>query len=209
MAFFSFFLFTETITHLSEKIEPNQKYYSKDITLWKQLNNQNKKKQLLKLKIEKRLKINKIGKKILFCLPPRFGLGDAIEYANAIKSIIKSGRYSLIGIAFCGEYSIIFKNYFLFTHTYSKFISDKEFNNYDTIFHITLEIEALKYQKYQRSDIALEICKYFQVPLCYYNFKEIYNTDIDKKTISIFPISTSVIRNLPYDIIEQIVKYLL
>ena len=53
----------------------------------------------------------------------------------------------------------------------------------------------------------MEICKYFQVPLCYYNFKEIYNTNIDKKTISIFPISTSVIRNLPYDIIEQIVKY--
>ena len=46
MAFFSFSLLENSITYRSTKIEPNQKYYSKDITLWKELNNRNKKKQV-------------------------------------------------------------------------------------------------------------------------------------------------------------------
>ena len=39
MAFFSFSLLEDSLTYLSNQIEPNQKYFSKDTTLWKELNN--------------------------------------------------------------------------------------------------------------------------------------------------------------------------
>ena len=42
MAFFSFTLLKKHFVYLSTKIEPNKKYYSKDITLSKELNNKNK-----------------------------------------------------------------------------------------------------------------------------------------------------------------------
>ncbi len=65
MAFFSFSLLKEPFIYLSTKIEPNQKYYSKDISLRKELNNINKTTSLIKLNYEKRININKIGKKLL------------------------------------------------------------------------------------------------------------------------------------------------
>ena len=34
---------------------------------------------------------------------------------------------------------------------------------YDTIFHLTLEIKALKFQKYKRSNITSEISNYFKL----------------------------------------------
>ena len=43
MGFFSFSLLKDPFVYLSNKIEPNKKYFSKDITLWKELNNRNKK----------------------------------------------------------------------------------------------------------------------------------------------------------------------
>ena len=79
-------------------------------------------------------------------------------------------------------------------------------SDYDTIFHITLEVEALKFQKYQRSDIVFEICKYFKVPVSLINVKE-QNILKFNNTISIFPISTSAVRSLPYKIIDNIKKY--
>ena len=41
MAFFSFSLLKDSFVYLSTKIEPNKKYYSKDIALSKELNNKN------------------------------------------------------------------------------------------------------------------------------------------------------------------------
>ena len=57
MAFFSFSLIEDSFTYLSKQIEPNQKYYSKDITLCKELNNKNKNKNFCYLKYENRTKI--------------------------------------------------------------------------------------------------------------------------------------------------------
>ena len=112
MAFFSFSLLEDSLKYLSTKIEPNQKYYSKDIALWKELNNRNKKKQFCIINHENREKANILGKKVLVCFPPKFGLGDAIEYGIAIKSIIKSNRFNKIGIAFCNDHFFIFKSFF-------------------------------------------------------------------------------------------------
>ena len=80
MAYFSFSLLKDPFVYLSTKIEPNKKYYSKDIALSKELNNKNKINSFAELSYETRLTINSVGKKLLICLPPKFGVGDAIEY---------------------------------------------------------------------------------------------------------------------------------
>ena len=157
------------------------------------------------IKYENRSRISSLGKKILICLPPRFGLGDAIEYSLAINSIIKSKKYSKVGIAFCGKYLFIFKNIFLFSNIYQYTISSSEIQKYDTIFHITLEIEALKFQKYKRSDIVLEVCKYFKISFVDFKLQKDFKNNFIKK-ISIFPVSSSIIRSLPINVIEVIKK---
>ena len=207
MAFFSFSLFKDPLTYLSNKIEPNQKFFSKDITLWKELSNRNKKKQICNLNHENRLPLNSLGSKILICLPPKFGLGDAVEYSIGIKSIIESNKFSKIGIAFCSNMVFIFKNLFSFANIYPVIISENEMKGYDTIFHITLELEALRFQKYNRSNIINEFCKYFNVPVADFKIKTQKKLNQKKiKEIAIFPVSTSMIRSLPYKIIDQILK---
>tara|TARA_B100001250_G_scaffold187409_1_gene161032 strand:+ start:290 stop:1438 length:1149 start_codon:yes stop_codon:yes gene_type:complete len=205
MAFFSFSL-NGSFHYLSKKIEPNKKYYSKDISLSKELNNKNKITSFAELNYESRVNITNIGEKLLICLPPKFGVGDAIEYGIAINSLIQIKKYSKIGIAFTGDHNYLFKEFFIFKNIYPLIISEDELRTYDTVFHITLEINALKYQKYKRSDIAQEICDYFKVPLIDYKKKISKVQKDDVKTISIFPISTSLIRSLPLHIIEEIIN---
>jgi hypothetical protein len=207
MAFFSFSLLMDSFLYLSTKIEPNKKYYSKDIALSKELNNKNKITSFAKLNYENRVNIANVGKKLLICLPPKFGVGDAIEYGIAINSLIKINKFKKIGIAFTSNHNYLFKEFFSFIDIYPLIISQDELSKYDTVFHITLEINALKYQKYNRSNIAQEICDYFNVPLINYKkqINKVQNDDI--KTISIFPISTSFLRSLPPHIIEEIINY--
>ena len=206
MAFFSFSLLKEHFVYLSTKIEPNKKYYSKDITLSKELNNKNKINSFAELNYERRINISKVGKKLLICLPPKFGVGDAIEYGIAINALIQIKKFNKIGIAFTSNYYYLFKKFFCFVDIYPIIISQEQLSNYDTLFHVTLEIKALKYQKYKRSNIAEEICKYFKAPLIDYK-KEITKVKKDdRKTISIFPISTSLIRSLPLNILEEIIE---
>ena len=206
MAFFSFSLLKDSFVYLSTNIEPNKKYYSKDIALSKELNNKNKITSFAKINYETRVNITNVGKKLLICLPPKFGVGDAIEYGMAINSLVQVKKFNKIGIAFTSNHNYLFKDFFSFKHTYPLIISEDELRKYDTVFHITLEINALKYQKYNRSNIAQEICSYFNVPLI--NFKKEINKvrNKDIKTISIFPISTSLIRSLPLHILEEIIK---
>ena len=104
MAFFSFSLLMDSFVYLSTKIEPNKKYYSKDIALSKELNNKNKINSFSKLNHETRTVITNVGKKLLICLPPKFGLGDAIEYGIAINSLIQIKKFNKIGIAFTGDH---------------------------------------------------------------------------------------------------------
>ena len=84
MPFFSFSI-NEIHPHLTKfNITSNNVYFSKNTELWKNLNKENS--SIINfLKREKRLYTDNISKKILFCLPPSIGLGDAIEYAMAIK----------------------------------------------------------------------------------------------------------------------------
>ena len=206
MAFFSFSLIKDSFVYLSTNIEPNKKYYSKDIALSKELNNKNKINSFAELNYETRTEITSVGEKLLICLPPKFGVGDAIEYGIAINSLIQIKKFIKIGIAFTSDHHYLFEKFFSFVDIYPVIISQEELSNFDTIFHITLEIKALKYQKYKRSNIAEEICKYFKAPLIDYK-KEITKVKKDDiKTISIFPVSTSSIRSLPLNILEEIIK---
>ena len=100
MPYFSFSLSDSfNINHLQNlnlnlnQLQPNLTYFSKNTLLWKILNNKKYLSNLNYVKFEKRTSITKIGKKILFCLPPSIGLGDAIEYALSIKAILKSDRF--------------------------------------------------------------------------------------------------------------------
>ena len=206
MAFFSFSLLMNSFQYLSTKIEPNKKYYSKDISLSKELNNKNKITSFAELNFESRININNVGKKLLICLPPKFGVGDAIEYGIAINSLIQIKKFNKIGVAFTSNHNYLFKEFFSFKDIYPFIISQDELSTYDTVFHITLEIHALKFQKYKRSNIAQEICDYFKVPLIDYK-KEINKVKKDDiNTIAIFPISTSLIRSLPLHVLEEVIK---
>lgn len=206
MVFFSFISPKESLSNLLGKIEPDQKYYSKDISLWNELNNKNNQKKNFIFSRELRFKTKTIGKKILICLPPKFGLGDAIEYGIAFNSLIESRRFTKIGLAFCNNYNYIFKHLFSFKNIYLQFISDNELKKYDTIFHLTLEIEALKYQKYSRSNIVSEICKFFKVKKKNYKINKSIFSNTFKNTISVFPISTSMIRSMPLQLIEGLIE---
>jgi ADP-heptose:LPS heptosyltransferase len=207
MAFFSFSLLKDHFIYLSKKLEPKKKYYSKDIALSKELNNKNKLNSFAKLCYEKRLNITSVGKKLLICLPPKFGVGDAIEYGIAIHSLVQSKKFEKIGIAFTSNHNYIFKKFFAFENIYSKIISQDELNAYDTMFHITLEIDALKYQKYKRSNITHEICDYFKIPIIDFKKETKLPKNYDIKTISIFPISTSLLRSLTPQIIDEIIMF--
>ena len=75
------------------------------------------------VKIEKREKISKITKKILFFLPPSIGLGDAVEYAISIKAILNNKNYEHYGIAFVDKYKLIFEKYFKLYNLYENIVS--------------------------------------------------------------------------------------
>ncbi len=86
MPFFSFSINQINTPFKKFNIASNNVYFSKNTELWKNLNKQNSS-VVNFLKREKRLPVKNISKNILFCLPPSIGLGNAFEYAMAIKTI--------------------------------------------------------------------------------------------------------------------------
>ena len=111
MPFFSFSIKEIKSSLTKFNITPNKVYFSKNTELWKILNKKNN--PILNfLKYEKRYHITNIGKNIVFCLPPSIGLGDAIEYAMAIKYIRENITFDKLAIAFSGDLSFLFNDYF-------------------------------------------------------------------------------------------------
>ena len=211
MPYFSFSIkqnyFDEEDSNVVSNIKsflPNTAYFSKDTKLWKELNKKKFLKSLNFIKFEERIKISSIGRKILFCLPPNIGLGDSIEYGLAIKAIFSSKKFIKIGIAFSGKYKIIFEKYFRLNNVYGDTLSAAETKKYDTIFHVSLEIQELKNQKYIRSDIEKNLLNKINVTK-----HRIQNNNITKKIrrISIFPISQSPIRSMTTETIKQLINY--
>mgnify|MGYP001050268596 FL=1 len=206
MPFFSFSI-NEIKPPLTKfNITSNNVYFSKNTELWKKLNKKNS--SIVNfLKREKRLPVKNIGKNILFCLPPSIGLGDAIEYAMAIKKISEHNFFEKVGIAFSEDYSFLFKDFFKLEDIYSFTIKKKEIDKFDTLFHLTLEIKSLVNQKYSRSNIFEEIIKFFKI-------KNIKRKKIERQRnykinkISIFPLSSSPIRTMPIKILNELIEML-
>ena len=184
------------------QLKPNLTYFSKNTLLWKLLNKKNCLSNLNFVKYEKRSPITKIGKKILFCLPPNIGLGDAVEYALSIKAILNSDRFIDLGVAFVGRYKEIFEKFFMIKNIYEDIIDENSLEAYDTIFHITLEIKELSNQKYDRKNIEDLITKYFSVK----KFRKLKPKNIKNiKKITIFPISQSPLRTMTIDLLNHII----
>lgn len=213
MPYFSFCLkkklFTKNNDRLNylSKIDIKIKYFSKDIHLWNFLRKIDNSDHLDYVEFEKRQKLNDIGNQILFCLPPNIGFGDAIEYALSIKAIINSKKYKSVGVAFVDKYDFVFFKFFNIYNIYKKIISHKEMNKYDTIFHPTLEIKELKFQKYIRNDIETLITKKFNLPQ--YRTKKIPNINKKNtiKSITIFPISQSPIRSMSSILLNSLIDH--
>ena len=194
------------ITH-PNKIKKNIKFFSKNTSLWRLLNKKKLTNKINFVKFEKRKKVSNIKNKILFCLPPSIGLGDSIEYALSIKAIIDQRSYTKVGIAYIGRYYEIFKRYFKIKNLHEDVIDEKKMNQYDTLFHFTLEINEFLFQKYNRSDIEFLITKYFNVKLLR-NFNFVNNSKKKYiKKLTFFPISKSPIRTLRRDIIDSLINH--
>jgi hypothetical protein len=159
------------------------------------------------MKQEKRLPIKKIGKTILFCLPPSIGLGDAIEYATAIKKVSENIALDKVAVAFSGDYTFLFDDFFKIKNLYPFAIKKTEIDKFDTVFQLTLEIKSLVNQKYSRSNIFEEIINFF-------NIKKIEGKKIESQRnntinkISIFPVSASPIRTMPINILSELIEIL-
>ena len=137
MPFFSFALKDSSYQFKSQKIENNMTYFSKNIDLWNRLKLEKLNNIIDFLKYEKRNKINKLKNNILFCVPPKIGLGDAIEYGLAVQSIIIGNKFKKVGVAFAGEYSYLLRQKFNIKNVYPYVISKEDINSYDNIFHFT------------------------------------------------------------------------
>ena len=209
MPYFSFILDNQILKSNYRELEIfklKTKYFSKNTRLWSQLKKIEKKNNVVFSQKEKREKYKKKSKSILFCLPPSIGLGDAIEYAFSIKAIILNKNSISIGVAHVGDYVEFFKNQFNILNTYD-FVTEDEIKLYETTFHFTLEIKALTFQKYNRQNIEKLITLFFNVPI-FRNTKKIITkrSNVNKKIISIFPVSKSPIRSLPLFILNGIIK---
>lgn len=210
MPYFSFSLkkriYKKNFSNLNDNLydlEINKKYFSKNTYLYKLLKNNYFKNSINYVQLEKREKLHHIGQSILICLPPSIGLGDAIEYALSIKALVVSNKFKKVGVAYVGRFKSLFEKYFNLTNIYCDIVSEKKLASYISIFHITLEIEKLINQKYERQDIEDVIIKYFNVPKFR---KEIKNKNNQIKKISIFPISQSPLRSLNPDLINGLMK---
>ena len=210
MPFFSFslkknFLNQEEFPYIvEENIKENVTYYSKNTKLWKTLNKTEFIKFINFVSFEKRKSNKSLEDSILFCLPPSMGLGDLIEYAQFIERLDNSKKYNKIGVAFIGKYSFILKKYFKIKYIFSDVISKENYYNFNNQFHVTLEIEDLKFQKYNRQDINKCLSKFFGLKILNKNWKKFKKTNLNK--ITIFPISQSPIRSLPPFLINEIIK---
>ncbi len=206
MPFFSFIAKDKNQLTNDFNISLNKVYFSKSTIIWKKINKIKENNNFTFKKVE-RIKLSSLGNNILFLLPPSIGLGDAIEYAHAIKAVKDKKIFDTIGIAFTESYAFIFNKYFGLRNNYSYYISQKELSKYDTLFHFTLELNALKFQKILRSNIKKEILKYFKIKkIDSFTIKTKNKKKIKK--ISIFPISNSPIRTMPKRLLINLINYL-
>ena len=136
MPYFSFTLnqsFKDSeITKIISKygLKTNKKYFSKNTNLWKIFNKKKNLQCLKNIKYEKRNQYLSGTESVLFLMPPSIGLGDSIEYAISIKSIINSRIFKKVGVCFAEKYNKIFSKIFKIQNVFDYVISEEELNKF-------------------------------------------------------------------------------
>ena len=187
---------------LQYNLKPQVKYFSKSSNIWRIINKKIFGAHLGELKYEERKSYISNSNSILFFMPPSIGLGDSIEYALSVKSIINKKIFKKVGIAFAEKYEYIFTNLFKLNNVYKYVVEEKEISSFDTTFHFSKEIKKIVNQKYDRSDIEKEINLFFNVEIKKSNKNKLTKV----KKITLFPVASSPLRTMPINIINSIIS---
>ena len=187
---------------LQYNLKPQVKYFSKSSNIWRIINKKIFGAHLGELKYEERKSYISNSNSILFFMPPSIGLGDSIEYALSVKSIINKKIFKKVGIAFAEKYEYIFTNLFKLNNVYKYVVEEKELSSFDTTFHFSKEIKKIVNQKYDRSDIEKEINLFFNVEIKKSNKNKLTKV----KKITLFPVASSPLRTMPINIINSIIS---
>ena len=187
---------------LQYNLKPQVKYFSKSSNIWRIINKKIFGVHLSELKYEERKSYISNSNSILFFMPPSIGLGDSIEYALSVKSIINKKIFKKVGIAFAEKYEYIFTNLFKLNNVYKYVVEEKELSSFDTTFHFSKEIKKIVNQKYDRSDIEKEINLFFNVEIKKSNKNKLTKV----KKITLFPVASSPLRTMPINIINSIIS---
>jgi len=187
---------------LQYNLKPQVKYFSKSSNIWRIINKKIFGAHLDELKYEERKSYISNSNSILFFMPPSIGLGDSIEYALSVKSIINKKIFKKVGIAFAEKYEYIFTNLFKLNNVYKYVVEEKELSSFDTTFHFSKEIKKIVNQKYDRSDIEKEINLFFNVEIKKSNKNKLTKV----KKITLFPVASSPLRTMPINIINSIIS---
>ncbi len=187
---------------LQYNLKPQVKYFSKSSNIWRIINKKIFGVHLSELKYEERKSYISNSNSILFFMPPSIGLGDSIEYALSVKSIINKKIFKKVGIAFAEKYEYIFTNLFKLNNVYKYVVEEKELSSFDTTFHFSKEIKKIINQKYDRSDIEKEINLFFNVEIKKSNKNKLTKV----KKITLFPIASTPLRTMPINIINSIIS---
>ena len=187
---------------LQYNLKPQVKYFSKSSNIWRIINKKIFGVHLGELKYEERKSYISNSNSILFFMPPSIGLGDSIEYALSVKSIINKKIFKKVGIAFAEKYEYIFTNLFKLNNVYKYVVEEKELSSFDTTFHFSKEVKKIVNQKYDRSDIEKEINLFFNVEIKKSNKNKLTKV----KKITLFPVASSPLRAMPINIINSIIS---
>ena len=62
------------------------------------------------------------------------GIGDAIEYASAIKAISNSNMFEKVAVAFVEDYRFLFENHFNLKNNFQYVINKKDLEEEEDVF---------------------------------------------------------------------------
>ncbi len=214
MSYFSFTLtksiFSESfrsknlkLLRILENVKTKQKYYSKYSKIIKKYKTNSVLEKSIFIQREKIVQSIFNGKNTIFFLPPKYGLGDVVEYGIAVKIIQNYYPRQKIALAFVYQYKKMLENLLQLKNLYEYYVSQEELDQYESHFHFTYGIEELKFQKYKRENIKKLILKKFQIKLK--NLKAPNKREKKIEKISIYPFSASPLRTLPLQTIIYLI----
>ena len=118
-----------------KNVQTKQKYYSKYSSIIKAHKNKHISEKVIFIKKEQIKRSVFSEESTIFFLPPKYGLGDVLEYAMAIKIIQEKYPNKKIGLGFIYKYKLILQYLLKLENLYEYYISEEELEKYDSHFH--------------------------------------------------------------------------